>query len=481
MSAKAQGSKLSFPKGFLWGSATAAYQVEGAPQVDGKGPSIWDTFTHQAGTIERGENADQACLHFKHWKEDVALMKSLGMNAYRFSIAWTRLLPHGRGHANEKGVGFYNGLIDELLRQGIKPLVTLYHWDLPQALEDQGGWTSRDTAHSFADYATLCARRFGDRVDFWATHNEPWCAAHLGYETGIHAPGRLEAPKVVNQVIHHLLLSHGLGYDALKAASPKKCDVGIVLNPEAVWPASASVEDREAASKRWRLVNDWWLEPLFAGRYPSDAWEWKGQDVPELKKGDLDAIKGRLDFLGINFYTPLFMKQASSPEKSDASGGEIVPKSPRAEGSSMPGWEVKPAIAEFLPLEVTRRWGPLPLYVTENGYSDEKDAPDASGKISDPKRISYLKRHLAHMHRAIKQGVDLRGYVCWSMMDNFEWSFGFRQRFGLAHVDFATQQRRLKESGHWFSRTAAQNGFDMDEALSDEALPVLNLPLVKKA
>lgn len=448
---------LQFPEGFVWGASTSAYQIEGAAHLDGRGESIWDRFCRKPGAVERGENGDEACRHYDYWRSDLALAHSLKLNSYRFSVAWPRIIPGGRGAVNTKGLDFYDRLVDEMLRLSLMPNLTLYHWDLPQALEDKGGWLNRDTAHAFADYAAVVARRLGDRVPMWATHNEPWCTARLGYESGIHAPGRRENAKSVNQVMHHLLLSHGLGMQVLRQLVPK-AKAGIVLNLEVVLPNSGSVEDKQAAERRWRSENDWWLEPLFKGRYPLEVWQWKGADTPEVAAGDLELINQPMDFLGLNFYTPARVK-AGDPSKGPLHV-ELVPKSPEAEGQAMPGWEVCPYIAEFLPLEIIRRWGRIPLYVTENGMALEDEAPDSQGRIHDARRISFLRRHLVHLHRAIDKGADVRGYYAWSLMDNFEWSFGYRLRFGLIHVNFSDSSRIPKDSAYCLKETAGRNAIE---------------------
>ncbi len=452
--------RFDFPQDFLWGAATSAYQVEGAADEDGKGPSIWDTFCRRPGAIQRGETGAEACRHYRHWKEDLALMKDLGLNAYRFSVSWPRVQSEGRGRANEKGLAFYERLVDEMLRLGLRPNLTLYHWDLPQALEDKGGWTSRDTALAFQDYCALVARRLGDRVPMWATFNEPDCVSHAGYESGVQAPGRRESPQVVNQVVHHLLLAHGLGMQALRReARLKGLQAGIVLNPLVIWPTPGRPEDVAAAERHWRVANDWWLEPLLKGGYPEEVWGWMGKDVPRVEPGDLQTIRQDLDFLGLNLYTRARITAGASK---DPLVPDYAPLPEGARCTSMPGWEIFPPIMESLLVEVTRRWGRLPLYVTENGASFSQDAPGPDGRVHDPARIDYLRDHLQHAHRALASGVDLRGYFAWSLMDNFEWSFGYAQRFGIVHVDFQTFRRTPKDSAHWLGRVARENGFEAE-------------------
>ncbi len=463
---------ISFPEGFLWGAATSAFQIEGAVAEDGRGVSIWDTFSGRPGIIRNGDSPATACDHYHRWREDISLMAGLGLKSYRFSPSWPRLQPGGRGELSAKGLDFYERLVDALLQAGIRPNLTLYHWDLPQALEDEGGWAGRGTPRAFAEYAGRMARRLGDRVDLWATLNEPQVAATHGYGLGVHAPGRREGRKVLNQVIHHFLLGHGLAAQAMRAAAPRPIQVGLALSMDPIWPTPGRPEDLEAGERHWTAWNDWWLLPLLKGEYPARAWEWTGADVPEVRPGDLADIRQPLDFAGLNYYAPY--RTTADPKL----GPLEFARAPIPEGAprqDMPGWEVFPAGLEGLLVEFTRRYGRMPLYVTENGMSIRADAPGADGAVHDAERVAFLRDHLAHARRAMDRGADLRGYYVWSLMDNFEWGFGYEQRFGLVHVDFATLKRRLKDSAHWYAGTIRANGFQAPPP------PVLESPFLQAA
>jgi beta-glucosidase len=432
------------PPGFLWGAATAAYQIEGHTKADGRGESIWDRFATIPGAIEEGVSGEGACDHYVRWEQDIDMMVDMGLKAYRYSVAWPRILPTGRGPVNAKGLDFYERLTDTLLKKGIQPSLTLYHWDLPQALEDEGGWASRSTAEAFGDYAAIVAKRLGDRPIHWATFNEPWCVANLGYKTGSQAPGRKESEKVVNQVIHNILVAHGLGVKALRQHAPG-AQVGLVFVPAIPLPWTDTPADREAAEQVWALENDWWLEPLFHGRYPKAVWDYKAKDVPDIQPGDMELISQKMDWLGLNFYFPTRLS---------ATGLPYQPESKQAPGTKttlMPGWEVYPPIAEFILTEFSRRYPKLPLYVTENGAAFEVPAPDADGIIQDPERLKYIQDHIQSGLKAMRQGVDLRGWYVWSLMDNFEWRFGYKKRFGIVGVDYKTFARHMKTSGKWYS------------------------------
>ncbi len=445
---------LNYPEGFLWGVATSSYQIEGAWNEDGKGMSIWDTFSHTKGKIADGSTGDVACDHYHRWQEDIALMKQMGVNAYRLSVSWPRVLPRGRGTVNPKGLDFYDELVDGLLEAGIAPFVTLYHWDLPQALQDIGGWTSRDVACYFADYTAALAHRLGDRVTHWATHNEPWVAAWLGYGWGEHAPG-IRSAACALQVAHHLLLSHGMAVEVLRDLSNPEAQVGIVLNLANVHPASDRQEDLAASRRAEGFHNRWFLEPLFAGSYPQDMSEWYGAQLPEVRPGDMSCISRRVDFLGVNYYTRGIVK--SNPE-----GGPLQLEHVRVEDSEHTemGWEVYPQGLYELLVKVQQDYNPPALYVTENGaaFADEV-TPD--GKVQDDRRIAYLQNHLLQAHRAAQEGVPLKGYFAWSLLDNFEWAHGYTKRFGLVHVDFTTQRRIVKDSGWWYRRVIAENGVEL--------------------
>lgn len=438
--------RFQTPPGFLWGAATAAYQIEGHTHADGRGESIWDRFCQVPDAIEEGVNGDRACDHYVRWEQDIELMVELGLKAYRYSVAWPRVLPQGRGAVNSKGLDFYERLTDRLLQKGIQPSLTLYHWDLPQALEDEGGWANRGTAEAFADYAAVVAKRLGDRPIHWATFNEPWCVANLGYRVGNQAPGRKEPPKVVNQVIHNILLAHGLGVQAIRREATQ-AQVGIVIVPAIPMPWTDTPADREAAEQVWALENDWWLEPIFHGRYPQAVWDYKGADAPDVREGDLSVIGQKLDWLGLNFYFPT---------RVTAEGGkpyQPVTKVPEGvKTTRMPGWEIAPSIAGHVLREVSRRYPKLPLYVTENGAAFDDPAPDAQGIIQDPQRLAYIQDHIASGLQAMREGVDLRGWYVWSLMDNFEWRFGYGKRFGIIGVDYGTFERRWKASAKWYQQ-----------------------------
>jgi beta-glucosidase len=437
-----------FPAGFVWGAATAAYQIEGGVRADGRGESIWDRFAHVPGRVRNGDTGDVACDHYHRSREDVALVAKLGLDAYRFSVSWPRVLPDGTGAVNPAGLDFYDRLVDELLGAGIAPHVTLYHWDLPQVLEDRGGWPVRPTAEAFATYADIVARRLGDRLASIATLNEPWCTAYYGYGTGVHAPGRTDLP-AAGAAAHHLLVAHGLAMQAIRSAAPRT-PAGIVLNFEAIEPASSCLLDLEAAAIAGEHMNAWFLDPISGRDYPvagGRSWAWR-QDA--ILPGDPALIATPIDFLGVNYYTRRRPRSLLLPA--------IEPPAQSPERTAM-GWEVYPEGLTDVLLFVRSRTGDLPLYVTENGAAYDLDPADPT---RDPDRVSYLARHVAAAHRAIELGVPLRGYFAWSLLDNFEWHEGYAFRFGLVHVDFATLERRIRDSGrYWASRAAASRATDV--------------------
>jgi beta-glucosidase len=412
---------------FDWGVATAAYQIEGGAADDGRGPSIWDVFSHTPGKTANGDTGDVACDHYHRWEQDLDLIAGLGVGAYRFSISWSRVQPLGQGAWNPKGLNFYERLVDGLLARGVKPHATLYHWDLPQALQDLGGWGARDTAYRFADYAAEIGRRLGDRLAALATHNEPWCTAQLGHATGKFAPGFRDAA-LARQVSHHLLLSHGLALQSLRAAGTA-CPLGIVLNMSSV--TAATPADEALARREYASFVRWYLEPLLIGRYPSHT----ELPLPEILEGDLELIRAPLDFLGINYYTRIWASQQGLPP-------------PRLLGVNDMGWEVYPEGLRELLVGLQREYRLPPIWITENGMpcADRLE----SGRVADAARIDYVRRHLEALAEAKAEGVDIRGYFYWSLMDNFEWDSGYAKRFGLVHVDYATQQRTLKDSAHWY-------------------------------
>ncbi|HOG46796.1 MAG TPA: GH1 family beta-glucosidase [Anaerolineae bacterium] len=439
----------TFPEGFVWGTATSAYQIEGAVREGGRGVSIWDRFSHTPGKTENGDTGDVASDHYHRWRQDVGLMKELGLNAYRFSIAWPRIIPDGSGAANQAGLDFYDRLVDALLAAGIEPFPTLYHWDLPEALYDKGGWLNRDAAGWFADYAAVVSSRLGDRVRRWITHNEPFVAAFEGYALGSHAPG-LNDPKAALQVAHHLLLSHGRAVPILRQNSEAGAQVGIALNLSWVDPASERQADVEAAQRFDGLLNRLFLDPLFRGAYPADMLAYAGPLAPEVEPEDLLQIATPIDFLGVNYYSRAVV--ADDPQGGPLGARQIVP--PYAELTEM-GWEVYPEGLRQLLVRLHQEYHPAALYITENGCAAADRLQD--GRVHDPQRIAYLSAHLAAAHQAIAEGVPLRGYLVWSLLDNFEWAYGYTKRFGLVYVDYATQARVVKDSGAWFRQVATAN------------------------
>jgi beta-glucosidase len=442
---------LRFPEGFVWGAATAAYQIEGAARDDGRGPSIWDTFSRTPGKVHAGHTGDVACDHYHRYPEDVRIMGDLGLHAYRFSIAWPRIQPDGAGPANPRGLDFYDRLVDELQGGGITPIVTLYHWDLPQTLEDRGGWTNRETAERFAEYAAIMYSRLGDRVETWTTLNEPWCSAFLGYASGIHAPGRTE-PEVSFAAAHHLLLGHGLAVQALRAAGANQ--IGITLNL-----APVISDDAEAASIVDGLQNRIFLDPVLRGEYPADVVERAGRftDWSFVKDGDLEIISQPIDLLGVNYYNPQTV--------TGRAGEPANPVYPGSEGIAFPGadapktamgWPVQPFGLTDLLVRLSHDYPGTPLIITENGAAFDDVVED--GQVHDVGRLSYLDGHLRAAHAAIEAGVDLRGYLVWSLLDNFEWAEGYRKRFGVVHVDYNTQRRTPKDSALWYREVVRRNG-----------------------
>ncbi|NLE77883.1 MAG: beta-glucosidase [Chloroflexi bacterium] len=441
---------LEFPAGFVWGAATASYQIEGSADAHGKGPSIWDLFCRAPGAIENSDTGDVACDHYRRWREDLALMSQLGLGAYRFSISWPRVLPTGHGQVNRTGLDFYDRLVDGLLEAGIQPFVTLYHWDLPQALQEAGGWPARQTADHFAAYADVVSRRLGDRVGHWITLNEPWVAAYAGYGNGWHAPG-IRNPLAAIAAAHHLLLAHGQAVPVLRANSRPEAQVGITLNLAPVHPASDREADQAAARRFDGFLNRWFLGPIFHGRYPEDLLTLLGEALPDGAAADGPAMAAPLDFLGINNYTRNVM--ANDPESVVVETKEVFPSGrPYTEM----GWEVYPEGLYELLTRVQRDYAPPRIYVTENGAT----FPDAlsGGRVHDPQRVDYLRGYIAQAHRALQEGVPLAGYFVWTLLDNFEWAYGYSKRFGLVYVDFGSQARILKDSAFWYREVIAQNG-----------------------
>ncbi|WP_049573902.1 GH1 family beta-glucosidase [Nocardiopsis sp. SBT366] len=454
-------SAPQLPPNLLFGTATAAYQVEGAATEGGRGPSIWDTYCRTPGRVARGESGDVACDHYHRYAEDVALIAGLGVDLYRFSVSWPRVQPDGRGAPNPEGLAFYDRLVDILLDAGVEPALTLYHWDLPQALEDEGGWRVRDTAHRFAEYARIVADHLGDRVDRWITLNEPFCSAFVGHAVGRHAPGTREGAGAL-AAAHHLLLAHGQAVGELRAAGAG--EVGITLNPDHLVPATDSEADRAAVERVRTLHNRTWFDPLFTGAYPDNEHEVWGPlaDAPHRRQGDLEIIGRPLDFLGVNFYRPLMFRDAPHTEPDPALRTAVDVRAEQVEftGSwrhTTMGWPVVPETFEELLVDLDRRYPGLPpILITENGAA-EPDEPDEDGRVHDADRVTYLRDHLAALGRAIEAGVDVRGYFVWSLLDNFEWAFGYERRFGLVRVDYESLERHPKDSYHWYREYLAEH------------------------
>ena len=443
-------STYRFPPGFLWGAATSAYQIEGAPLADGAGPNIWHRFTHTPGATESGETGNVACDHYRRYESDVLLMRELGLSAYRFSIAWARVLPSGRGAVNLPGLAFYDRLVDRLLEQGIASSATLYHWDLPAALDDQGGWLNRDIAGWFGDYAAVVVRKLGDRVALWSTLNEPWVVSDAGYLHGTHAPGHASLSEAA-VASHNLLRSHGAAMEAIRAEGGRQA--GLVVNLEPKYPASDRPEDLAATQRADAYMNRQFLDPVFLGRYPAELAEIYGAGFPAFSAEDYPLIRQPLDFLGINYYTrnvTAFDPAAEPLRAARVRQGQHL--------HTTLDWEVYPPALTDVLMWVHNRYGSIPLYITENGAAFD-DPPAVEGPIlDDPLRVAYLRDHLRAAHEAMRQGVDLRGYFVWSLMDNFEWRAGYSKRFGLYHVNFETQRRTPKASARFYSGVIDTHG-----------------------
>ena len=438
----------AFPSTFLWVTATSSYQIEGAVHEDGRSDSTWDMFSATPGKTYHGETGAIAADHYHRMPQDVELMAQLGVSAYRFSIAWPRVLPTGRGDINTRGLDFYDRLVDALLAKGIRPIVTLYHWDLPLALYNEGGWVNRDTAYAFADYAEVMARQLGDRVEKWITHNEPWCSAYLGYGTGVHAPGRQDMQAAMT-VGHHLLLSHGLAVPRLRAHAKADAQIGLSLNFTPIYPADETPETAKAVAWADALNNRWFVEPLYRGTYPEHFFENMGLNSPPIHDGDLATIAVPTDFLGVNNYSRMVVRgNAAQPY-----GVEYV---------TVPGvytemgWEVYPQALGDLLTRLHTEYGVASLLVTENGAAFA-DTVDAHGQIHDPQRIDYLREYIRSVGHVIEQGVPVQGYLVWSLLDNYEWAEGYSKRFGIVYVDYATQKRTVKESGRWYAALIASH------------------------
>jgi beta-glucosidase len=438
-----------FPTDFVWGAATAAYQVEGAWDEDGKGESIWDRFSHTPGKINNGDMGDVACDHYHRWRDDIRLMKEIGLQAYRFSISWPRLLPEGCGAINQAGIDYYSQLVDNLLENGIEPYLTLYHWDLPQAVQESGGWPARSTAEAFIEYADLVSRNLGDRVKHWMTFNEPFVSAWVGYLEGRHAPGHKDVDEML-AAAHHILLAHGWAVPVIRA-NVLNSQVGIVLNFSGKVPASNSIADRAAAWREDGILNRWYLDPLAGRGYPQDTVQHYRRPMGFIQAGDLESIAVPTDFLGVNFYSRGVIRSQAIPEAENEPRTVFENPDP----TDM-GWEVYPEGLYEILGRIHFDYNYPQIYITENGAA-YPDVIDEQGQVDDSLRISYLRGHLLSVSKAIRAGVPVKGYFAWSLMDNFEWSFGFAKRFGLIYVDYETQMRILKNSAHWYRKVIQVN------------------------
>jgi beta-glucosidase len=463
---EADGS--TFPAGFLWGAATSCYQIEGAAREDGRRPSIWDTFSGVPGAVRNGDTGETAADHYHRWPEDIAMMRELGLGAYRFSVAWPRVQPGGSGPANPAGLDFYRRLVDGLLEADIVPVVTLYHWDLPQALQDAGGWPVRETAERFAEYAAIVFEAIGDRAPYWLTVNEPWCAAFLGHLSGVHAPGIQDPPRAL-AASHHQLLAHGMAIQAMRSAGGSAA-LGVALNLFPVEAASTDPGDVDAARRLDGAQNRLFLDPILRGSYPEDVL----QDLREfgepsyIREGDDRIIAAPIDFLGVNYYRGYLVGAPSATRPAVGRGdgrpapwpgGDRIAVIQRPYPTTEMGWEVDPTGLQQLLVRLHRDYPSVPLLVTENGAAFG-DRVSATGGVHDTERIGFLEAHLRAAHAAVEAGADLRGYFVWSLLDNFEWAEGFARRFGLVYVDFQTQARIPKDSALWYRDVIARNGLD---------------------
>lgn len=441
-----------FPQDFRFGAATSAYQIEGGWDADGSGPSIWDTFVRRAGKIDQGHHGNVACNTYEQAESDIEIMRLLGLDAYRFSVSWPRVLPNGHGAVNEAGLDYYDRLVDGLLAASIEPYITLFHWDLPQALQDEmGGFADRRCAFHFADYAELIARRLGDRVKHWITLNEPWVHATLGHLRGIHAPGQIN-PWVFMRVAHNQMLAHGLATQRLRAVAPD-ASIGISLNLAPIYPQNDNEKNRRAADLADQFVNRLYLDALLKGQYPEPLWSKLRLFQPRIEPRDMELISQPLDFLGVNYYSRAFVQHAWYVPVYNARPAQIRRPTHAAHSKngvqySHMGWEVYPAGLFELLFRLKQEYNNIPVYITENGaaYDDKVEA----GRVADPLRQQYIEQHLDNVAAAIKAGCDVRGYFVWSLLDNFEWSYGYSKRFGIVYVNFATQQRIIKDSGYWY-------------------------------
>ncbi|MGQ0628008.1 MAG: GH1 family beta-glucosidase [Phycisphaerales bacterium] len=462
---------VSFPKSFVWGAASSAYQVEGAAATDGRGPSVWDEMCRRTGAIHGGHTGAVACDHYHRTLDDIQLMERMGLQAYRFSVSWSRVLPEGVGPLNPKGLEFYDRLVDALLAAGIEPWVTLFHWDFPLELFRRGGWLSRDSASWFAEYAATVAQKLGDRVGRWMTINEPQIFIGLGHGDGTHAPGLKLSLAERLLATHHVLLAHGRGVQAIRSNVRRRCEVGWAPVMRVEYPATASAADMEAARRSTFSItskdswnNTWFADPVCLGEYPAEGVALFGADAPEVRPGDLETINQPLDFFGANIYS-------GTPVKAGPGGNAVALVPPPGAPETVFRWSVSPESLYWGPRFLHERYG-LPVVITENGMSST-DWVGIDGRVRDGARIDFTRRYLSALRRAVQDGVDIRGYFHWSILDNFEWAEGYRHRFGLVHVDYETQQRTLKDSAYWYGRVIATQGRALDEPV-DTVLAALN-------
>ncbi|ADU28569.1 GH1 family beta-glucosidase [Evansella cellulosilytica] len=451
---------IQFPKDMRWGTATASYQIEGAANIDGRGPSIWDTFSKTPGKVLNGDNGDVACDSYHRYKEDVAIMKDLGITTYRFSFAWPRVIPNGTGEVNQLGLDFYHNFIDELIANDIEPMATLYHWDLPQALQDKGGWGSRETIDAFVEYAELMFKEFNGKIKYWITFNEPWCASFLSHYGGEHAPGFTDL-QLGMDAAHHMLVSHGKAVQKYRELGVKGGQIGYAPNVEWNEPYSNKQEDIDACRRAGGFFIEWFMDPVFKGSYPQFMLDWfkeKEGVEPPIQDGDLEIISQPIDFLGINYYTGSVGRyvEDQAAQQHSLFNHERVDQGYQKTDI---GWNVYPEGFYNVLKYVTDLYGQVPIYITENGscYNDEPE----NGVVKDDKRIDYLRQHLTALRRAMDSGVNIKGYMTWSLLDNFEWAWGYSMRFGIVHVNYRTLERTKKDSFYWYKQTVANNFFEV--------------------
>ncbi|NGZ77837.1 GH1 family beta-glucosidase [Saccharibacillus alkalitolerans] len=439
---------FQFPNDFKWGTATAAYQIEGAAKEGGRGPSIWDTFSHTPGRVYNGDNGDVACDSYHRYEEDIELMKELGINTYRFSISWPRIIPDGDGEINREGLDYYHRFVDKLLEAGIEPFCTLYHWDLPQALQDVGGWENRRSIDAFVKFSEVMYREFDGKIKYWLTFNEPWCIAFLSNVIGVHAPGKQDLQAALD-VAHHVLVAHGKSVSKFRELG---VDGKIGIAPNVAWavPYSKSEEDKGAADRNIQVYSDWFLDPIYKGSYPKPLYDWFEQSghVPPIQEGDMEAIAQPIDHIGINYYS-------MSVNKFNPNGGYLqMEEVDMGLTKTDIGWPVE-SRGLYDVIHYLQKYGNIDIYITENGACINDDV--VNGKVNDTRRISYLQQHIAQIHRVIADGINLKGYMAWSLMDNFEWAEGYRMRFGLVHVDYRSLKRTPKESFYWYQNVVKNN------------------------